>query len=63
VLGAWKFQQEKFCNYDKSGLGFLAFSVLFQPRKAYDFSLPTKATCVRRGGEAFVQEERERPHV
>jgi hypothetical protein len=27
VLGAWKFQQGKFCNCDKSLLGFLEFIV------------------------------------
>jgi hypothetical protein len=35
VLGAWKFQQGKFCNCGKSGLGFLViFCFCFQPRKA-----------------------------
>jgi hypothetical protein len=27
MLGVWKFQQGKFCNYDKSLCGFLEFFV------------------------------------
>jgi hypothetical protein len=34
VLGAWKFQQGKFCNCGKSGLEFLEILFLSQLRKA-----------------------------
>jgi hypothetical protein len=47
VLGAWKFQQGKFCNFGKSGLGFLG--ILFSVSAKEDFvSQPRKATRVRR---------------
>jgi hypothetical protein len=49
VLGAWKFQQGKFCNFGKSGLGFLGdFCFCFQPRKASVFPAKRGHTCEER---------------
>jgi hypothetical protein len=52
VLGAWKFQQGKFCNCGKSGLGFLGdFLFLFSAKEGF-FSAKRGHTCEeeRRGG-------------
>jgi hypothetical protein len=46
VLGAWKFQQGKFCNFGKSGLGFLGnFVSIFCQGRLLFFS-QERATCV-----------------
>jgi hypothetical protein len=61
VLGAWKFQQGKFCNFGKSGLGFLGnFCFCFQPRKASVFPAKRGHTCEERGEERRTQERREK---
>jgi hypothetical protein len=45
VLGAWKFQQGKFCNCDKSGLGFLGGFFVSVSAKEGFFSSQERHTC------------------
>jgi hypothetical protein len=49
VLGAWKFQQGKFCNFGKSGLRFLGDFVSISTKEGFYFLATKGHTCEERG--------------
>jgi hypothetical protein len=65
VLGAWKFQQGKFCNFGKYGLGILGNSVFVFSQGRLLFSSQERATCVRKREKhgRTCEEERAAAHV